>query len=417
MIFYSFSQILNYDKNKFNRTGYIWLTAGMQLLILNHIISAYLVCWILLVWCIYRYKEILEPGRIKTILAQAITTVGLTSYFIFPLIEQLLSGYMVISNTQNDLYNPVQLTVFQLFMPQWLWKIIEIVSGADLTWLHGNGWSPAYTGLMLVAIFQIIRRNKNNEAENKSEYKKYLLMMLVILIAQTPLVRLQSKLFQMIQFPFRILEIVQFLILVFLVKSWDKVTGADIKKIISMTLLSVQLIQLEVCFIYQDYTRVDRSMDLWVQIGTGCEYMPYSQKFNAFKDKKQISFDNMYDFDMWVNDAQQIDVQSEIIKNGYRIMKFEDKITDTGQLKLPILYYIGYQAFDENGNQLSIVEDDIGVIEVADVKKDCSEIKILYTGTDIQHISWIVCIISWVIFMIYIGSRYIIIKKLRREND
>ena len=417
MIFYSFSQILNYDKNKFNRTGYIWLTAGMQLLILNHIISAYLVCWILLVWCIYRYKEILEPGRIKTILAQAITTVGLTSYFIFPLIEQLLSGYMVISNTQNDLYNPVQLTVFQLFMPQWLWKIIEIVSGADLTWLHGNGWSPAYTGLMLVAIFQIIRRNKNNEAENKSEYKKYLLMMLVILIAQTPLVRLQSKLFQMIQFPFRILEIVQFLILVFLVKSWDKVTGADIKKIISMTLLSVQLIQLEVCFIYQDYTRVDRSMDLWVQIGTGCEYMPYSQKFNAFKDKKQISFDNMYDFDMWVNDAQQIDVQSEIIKNGYRIMKFEDKITDTGQLKLPILYYKGYQAFDENGNQLSIVEDDIGVIEVADVKKDCSEIKILYTGTDIQHISWIVCIISWVIFVIYIGSRYIIIKKLRREND
>ena len=417
MIFYSFSQILNYDKNKFNKTGYIWLTAGMQLLLLNHIISAYLVCWILLVWCIYRYKEILEPGRIKTILAQAITTIALTSYFIFPLIEQLLSGYMVISNTQNDLYNPVQLTVFQLFMPQWLWKIIEIVSGADLTWLHGNGWSPAYTGLMLVAIFQIIRRNKNSKAENKSEYKKYLLMMLVILIAQTPLVRLQNKLFQMIQFPFRILEIVQFLILVFLVKNWDKVTGADIKKITSMTLLSVQLIQLEICFIYQDYTRVDGSMDLQVQIGTGCEYMPYSQKYNEFKDKKQISFDNVYDFDMWVNDAQQIEVQSEIIKNGYRITKFEDKITDTGQLKLPILYYKGYQAFDENGNQLSIVEDDIGVIEVADVKKDCSEIKILYTGTDIQHISWIVCIISWVIFMIYIGSRYIIIKKLRREND
>ena len=221
----------------------------------------------------------------------------------------------------------------------------------------------------------------------------------------------------MIQFPFRILEIVQFLILVFLVKNWDKVTGADIKKITSMTLLSVQLIQLEICFIYQDYTRVDGSMDLQVQIGTGCEYMPYSQKYNEFKDKKQISFDNVYDFDMWVNDAQQIEVQSEIIKNGYRITKFEDKITDTGQLKLPILYYKGYQAFDENGNQLSIVEDDIGVIEVADVKKDCSEIKILYTGTDIQHISWIVCIISWVIFMIYIGSRYIIIKKLRREND
>lgn len=125
----------------------------------------------------------------------------------------------------------------------------------------------------------------------------------------------------------------------------------------------------------------------------------------------------MYDFDLWVNDAQQIAVESEIIKNGYRVTKFEDKITDTGQLKLPILYYKGYQAFDENENQLSIVEDDIGVIEVTDVKKDCSEIEILYTGTNVQHISWIIQVIAWAIFAVYIDSRYIVIKKLRREND
>lgn len=417
MIFYQFSQILNYNIKKFNKAGYIWLTAGMQLLILNHVINAYLVCWTLLIWCIYRYKEILKPGRIKTILAQAITTIGLTSYFIFPLIEQLNAGYMVISNTQNDLYNPVQMTIFQLFMPSWIWKIIEVVGQMNLDWLHGNGWSPAYTGLLLIVVFQIIRRNNETSGtESKKDYRKYLLMMLVIIIACTPLVRLQGKLFQVIQFQFRILEIVQFLILVFLVKNWDKVTKADVKKIISMTLLSVQLIQLEVCFIYSDQVQKNEDIDLSIQIGTGCEYVPYSQKYND-NSNEWISFDNLYDFDRWLQDASKVSSQTKIIKGGYKVYLDQSEITDTGQLRLPILYYKGYQAFDENGNQLSIVEDDIGTIEVTDVKKDCSEIKVLYTGTNVQHVSWVIQVIAWTIFLVYMCSQYIVIKKLRREND
>lgn len=415
-IFYGFSKILNMkDDAKFDQTGYIILTTQMQLLILNHLISAYIVCQALLIWQICRYKKIFKPGRIKTLLASAVTTFGICSYFLIPMIEQLSKNYLVISNTVNDLYDPVQLSVGNLFLPSWFFKIIEVTTGFSQDILQANGFSPAYFGFLFLVVGQIIIKQKSKDS------KKYVIMTIGLLFICTPLVRLTQPIFEKIQFPFRFLEILSFLVLVFLLKNWEKVNEANIKQIISVQLLSVTLIALESNFVYADYTNVDREIDIQTQIGTGCEYLPYSEEYT---ESGVISFKDKYDFDSWALDVYEsgsIDIDTQIIKGGYLVSGLNGKIDDTGQILPPINYYFGYSAFDDKGNQYPIRFGSYGLVEVTDVKDEVDNLKILYTGTKLQEVCWNLMLISLAIFLIYIWYVYFVVEKFnygdKRNNS
>lgn len=408
-IFYGFSKILNMDeKDRFSWNGFITLTFWMQILVLNHLISAYIVCWALLIWSLFRIKEIFKVNKILQLAASAVMTVGICSYFLFPMIEQLSKKYLIISNTTNDLYDPVQLSIGNLFLPSWFFKIIEVTTGFKQDIIQANGFSPAYFGFLFLVVGQIIIKSKSRDS------KKYIIMTIGLLFICTPLVRLTQPIFEKIQFPFRFLEILSFLVLVFLLKNWEKVNEANIKQIISVQLLSVALIALESNFVYADYTNVDREIDIQTQIGTGCEYLPYSKEYT---ESGVVSFKDKYDFDRWAYDVQKSDafkVQTDIVKGGYLINRLENLDRDTNKIILPINYYYGYSAFDEKGNQLETNLGDYGLLEVTGVNPDCNELKVIYTGTKVQDATKVIYFIQSAIFIVILQARYVIDIKGRK---
>lgn len=405
-IFYGFSKILNMKNNeKFSWTGYWVLTAQVQLLILNHLISAYIVCFTLLIWTIYRYKKIVRPGSLKTILASAVTTLGICSYFLIPLIEQLSKGYLVINNTVNDLYNPVQLGIGNLFLPSWFFKIIEVVTGFRSDIIQAKDFSPAYFGFMLVIVGVILWKSKSKD------FKKYMIMTIGLLLICTPAVRLTQVLFEKIQFPFRFLEILSFIVLVFILKNWEKVSEANIKQIVSVQLLGVALIALESNFVYADYANINGEIDIQTQIGTGCEYLPYSEEYT---ESGVVSFKDKYDFDRWASDiseSEAADIDTQIINGGYLVTGIQNKISNTDQILLPINYYLGYSAFDESGNQYKINMGKYGLIEVTDINDSVSSLRIIYAGTNIQRISYVISILAVLIFIQTLVVKYFIKNK------
>lgn len=394
-IFYGFSAILNTPSNeRFNRSGYITLTAQMQILILSHIIQAYIVTLALTVWCIFRHREIIKLNRIKTLLASAVTTFGLCSYFILPMLEQLSKKYLVISNTKNDLYSPVQLGIGNLFIPNLLFDIIEALTGHRYYIIQGNGYAPEYFGLLFILIGYIVIKKRSLDS------KKFIVMGVGVILICTPVVRLAQILLEKIQFPFRLLEIQSFVLLVFILKSWESITKKDIKRIVSICLISTAIICFESGFIYTECDIKD--VDIQLQIGNGCEYLPYSSEY---AQSKEVNFNNLYKFRQLLIDVSNTEISNlntHIIKGGYRVTGISEKYIDTGQVILPITYYYGYSAFDDSGNQYETKLGSYGLLEVTGVENQISEINVIYTGSDVDKYSGILNIVALSIFIIYI---------------
>jgi hypothetical protein len=94
IIIYGMYEIIYGDYKKF----YI-LTIGMSGLILSHLISTYLIGIVLVIMCLVNIKKLFkEKKRILYLVLAALATVCLTAYFIFPMLEQMLSGKFIFNN-------------------------------------------------------------------------------------------------------------------------------------------------------------------------------------------------------------------------------------------------------------------------------------------------------------------------------
>lgn len=410
-IFYGFSKILNMkDQDKFSIDGYKVLTIWMQILILNHIISAYIVCWTLAIWCISRIKVILKPNRLKTLLISAITTVGLTSYFIFPMLEQLSKDYLVINHTVNNLYDPIQLSIGNLFLPSWFFTILKVTTGFNETIIQGNGFSPAYFGLIFLIVAVIIWQKQRGL---KGDNLKIVVMTLGIIFISTPLVRIAQPVFEKIQFPFRFLGILSFMTLIFILKNWDRVTDKHIKQIISVLLMTTQLVALESNLVYSDYIDKVGNVNIQLQIGTGCEYLPYISDYTKYG---VVSFRDQYNANELLRDMGSsgvFEIDTEIVKGGYTIEGLNELKRDAEQILLPITYNPNYSAFDKDGNEYPINLGSYGLVEVADVERGINNLNILYTYQDVEIYSTILQLITLGLFLVYTGYTAL---KLKNKN-
>ena len=408
MIFYGFSRILNMKENEmFDAKAYITLVQQLVILLLSHLIQAYIVIWALVIWSVYRFKIILKLNRIITLAISALTTCLITSYYIFPMLEQINKNYIVLNYTNNDLYNPIQLSLGSLFLPSWIFTILEVTTGFNVEIISGNGFSPAYFGLMLVVAYKIITVNK----ENKLDKFKYTIFIIGVLFIQSHLVRIIQPIFEKIQFPFRFLGLLSFIILVFILKNWNGIDDKHIRLMINVLLLSVQLVALENNIVYQKYTDIIGNTDIQLQIGSGCEYLPYIEDYTK---RGIVSFRDQYNINELlrnIGNSKASEIDTEIIKGGYSVKGLNEIERNTKQILLPITYNPNYSAFDKDGKEYHIKLGSYGLVEVTDVESDINNLNIIYTYQDIEIYSTILQIVTLGLFLGYIG-----ISTLKLEN-
>ena len=74
----------------------------MSGLILSHILSTYIICILLSIFCLINIKKFIkEKQRIKYLVISALITLLITAFFIFPMLEQMISGKFLFNNTDK----------------------------------------------------------------------------------------------------------------------------------------------------------------------------------------------------------------------------------------------------------------------------------------------------------------------------
>ncbi len=84
---------------------WIWLAVGMSCLLMTHTITPFITAAVLFVFIILNIRRIFQQKKILSGLLKAVlVTLGLTAWFIFPMVEQILSGDIMMTNTQISLF-------------------------------------------------------------------------------------------------------------------------------------------------------------------------------------------------------------------------------------------------------------------------------------------------------------------------
>ena len=103
---------------------------------------------------------------------------------------------------------------------------------------------------------------------------------------------------------------------------------------------------------------------------------------------------------------------TEQTKDGSNMyIKYQNNDEET-KIELPYLYYPGYE-IEENGEKLEYYESETGFIQI-DLNNKEGEITVKYTGTILARVSFIISIISLLVFIVY---NIILIRKELKNKD
>lgn len=91
-------------------------------------------------------------------------------------------------------------------------------------------------------------------------------------------------------------------------------------------------------------------------------------------------------------------INSKIRKKSFQMTNYDGKLSVNGAktIDLPILYYKGYVATNQNGDSLPIEISSRGTLKISSTK-NTKEINVSYKNTIIQKLSWTVSILGWIL--------------------
>lgn len=365
---------------------------GYILLIQAHIISAILLTIILFIIILFNIdKFIKEKVRIKYLLFSCILIISLGAFFIFPLLEQYKFSELVVNNLNND----VDLSIGSI-------KFEKIFLG--ISYFTEGQFHPPGIGLIFVISCLLRFKIKTDNKELLKLSDICMITGIIILLIITPLFPWKelSTYLKFMQFPWRLyifstlfLSISSGIILY---------TRFSHKKTI-IFVISYVCISLAITsyFNYRsihNYWGLDGMEyisgynDYYVANG---EYLPYNTDVNKLIERGEVVTSN--------NDELKIDFtkKGKIIKIKYSNNKMKNTY-----IEVPLLYYIGYGT----NKDYEISKGDNNIVRI-NLNKENDEFVIYYKGTIIQKISYIISLMTLIIFIIFLRKRmkFINIKK------
>ncbi|MBP3921242.1 MAG: hypothetical protein J6D28_06735 [Bacilli bacterium] len=370
LIIYGIYEIIFRNYKKF----YI-LIIGMSGLILSHIVSTYIVVILLFIMCLLNIKKLLkEKKRIIYILLSALITTLITSYFILPMLEQMLSGkfyYNNISTNKDFILSDRAVPIYQL--------ILEIPNlRSHFTNKH---WIPSGIGIIFVYLIYLKIKYKN--LKDKFINDCFILSVIFLLISTSlfpwDLGIIKKKLY-MVQFPWRFYLLVTILLTIGGSILVCKINES--KKILKNTFI-ISFISLTSIFIIMNAPT--RILEVGEYDASYAEYLPIEVDKNYIKNRGIIITSNN-------------NVKSEFKKEETNVLiKFNNEDKDT-YLELPLIFYKGYEAKIKNQFlQTFKTKNGLVGVNIGDIKT--GEITVSYKGTNLSKITKIISLSSTCIFI------------------
>ena len=350
------------------------LILSMTGIVYSHLISAFIMFFIISIICVINYKHFLrEKKRILYLLLSAIITVLLCCFFVLPLLEQLIDRDFYIY--PNDYLG----TLSDNAVP--LYKTILEIDIKD----NSTKWSPFGIGIIFAYIMYL--KIKNFTKENINSYENKLFIIGVILLLMS------TKLFPWsifnetilsIQFPWRLYTFVT--VLLTIVGSVVLVNRfGENMKLLMISLVIINLLPLAQCcyqyFIYPEISSNQFKYELKT-IGEN-DYLP--EEINP----EELSYIVGKKYNLDVKDGKD-----------FLIINYNKENNPNKYIEVPYIYYLGYTAEYDN-QELEIFKTNNGLVGIKTNNIDNGEIKVYYKNTKITNISLILTFIGIIILVGY----------------
>lgn len=382
-------------KGKYSR-WYI-LSIAYSLIIMTHMITSVIMILLSIIIIIIYYKNLLhERKRIFHLIGSGLCSLVICSYYIFPMIEQMISSSYYFQSNSQSLINYHKIPFKELII-----NLTNILPNNNLTYIL----RPKLGGLLTILIF--LRLFINNSFPKIRSVDLGVIIGILFIYANTyyfswsifPFNKLEF-----IQFPWRLFKFTTYFFAIAAAYYLQCLIKSRNKKLI---VIFITIIFTIITFIIdsQDYKKTlykkcefDReSIQNKVSIGGG-EYIPSKLPSKEYPFERGEKIDSKYNSSTTNN-----------YKNIGGIISFKVLIQQKETLELPLLYYKGYSAY-LNDKEIEVSQSENGLVEIP--VNESGHIKVYYAGTTIQKVSFWITILSIITLCIYI---YVYNRK-RKEN-
>lgn len=381
------------------------LTIGFALIIFTHMITTVLVFLFLLLFSIIYYKKFTsEPIRFKYLSISAICCLLLSSYFIFPMIEQMLS---------NSFYYQDKPLFTSMFFRPTLHNLFGGITNNLANMDHGDP-IPKMGGFLTAFICLRIFIKEKSKLIRIADIGTIIgILIIIVNIEYFPWHIFPFNKFIFVQFPWRFFKYATFFFSIAGAYYMYQLIPGNNRKVLVVLLVSIFL---SATFYFDsfDYKLMkhdklvldnvnEEIIKEKVTLGGGAEYLPSKMPTQNLPFERGIVIDK-------TNDNTQL---NNFTKNQGTITV--DINTPGDKLEFPLTYYKGYRA-TLNNTEIKLHESKNGLIEIP--INTSGHLKIWYAGTVIQKISFAVTIIFLLIFCFYIfapTNYFFKLKGRRRE--
>lgn len=387
------SILYNYDKDS---TEWLWLPIGMAGLILSHVISTVLFAIVILVICCVKIKAIFtDSKKLLRLTVSVFIVIALSSFFVLPMLEQM--KFQKLAVTSADTYSVSnfvnrKVPYLGLFIPHgwlgWMHDALGIDFGAEYV-----SWYPAMLGYALIICLLLrIKNQKKLSGYGGDGYLIGFVLTLVLCMPFVPLSYLKPAL-GFIQFIWRFYIVAAFCMTIYFMKLYQKLDIVKASRFILvgmcavfiLTVVSTYASDFESKYIKRESPEKYNADD----IGSG-EYLPAGTDLDRTLQRGMTVMTNYDDFDA--------DVRRN---NGITTVRVRDNTHDDSKIEAPLIMYKGYLARSGSGDrQFEVSKSENGLVSV-DIGGYNGSINIIYAGTAIQKISWIISVISFALLIIY----------------
>lgn len=386
------------------------LAVQMWLLLETHLITTLYVSIVLMI--IYVRYLIIDKNTVKEKIVRtiyvgiaAIICIVLSFRFLTEMLSQLGAGYLVVSNTTNDLGQKYSTQLIGTFIPEWIVAQFGDITGLyDTQKIHFGSVGYVgfyYIGLIILGIAGIVQ--SNSEAGKLSQIKKLQLIQIIYSIIYFILMGTQifQKLLEFTQFRYRLNTMLDIgLICIGICWITSEISEKTINKIIKYILI-IQSITVFGNIAYSSMLDIGRG-DLGIQVGGGGEYLQFNSNYDIFEQTrddyplhynvtgqvtdmlkyKQDFEQNLetigYDHEYTVGDTgltYWFDIDKTTLGWLESLQASSDEGDSEKRLVVPVTYYKGiYKATIEKVGQtgqeelveLSINKSDLGYCQIDD---------------------------------------------------
>ena len=408
LLFLGLYNLFNGDRKK-----HYFITIAATGLILAHNITTLYAAIISGIYVLINFRKLKEKDVLIKILTNILFIIGMSLFFIYPLILHRFSGEYVIFDSDLMRTNGARVASSVITFKE---LFTEIPSQAVIFRLN----------IIQVVLFVLsIFCYRFIDKKDRKIYLSFIIFAIlsVILCMTKNIWEFAPDILCNIQFPWRLLGFSGFFIstiaginlFIILKKIFKNKENGLIFIIIPITLLSLLYAY---SLDYKDYTVkkddnesiefINNNINNIVYMNINREYMPSKTYIALYKNQERVKGDNVF-----ILEGEAL-IESENKNELIYDIKLSD-IKENTSIEVPFLFYKGYNAYienDKNGKRdIDVKESDYGFLKI-DIPKEYENgmIKVEYKTPTSYYIAYIISFVTLIGFIIYIISSNIKIK-------